>query len=323
MNHLFFGLNPVSLSHAPYWPVVQDSLFVRAGDPGYGLKLHPLAPVRWLPNIAGFVGSDALGVILATELHKTDKTRLAIDVGTNGEISAVHNGKLLTCSTPAGPAFEGARISCGMRGTIGAIERVWIDDDVRIKVIGRVKAQGICGSGLIDAVAEMVKAGVVDITGRMITREKAEQKLPPKLAKRVLDTPEGPAFELARGVVLTQRDIRELQLAKGAIASGVAILMKDLGITADDLDCVFMAGAFGNYVNPESAKRIGMVPNVPTERIIGVGNAAGAAAQMALLSLDKREEAMKILDQAIFVELSAREDFADEFMNSMYFPQID
>jgi len=318
MNHLFFGLNPVSLSHAPYWPVVSDSLAEEAGRLGF--NIHPQAPVRWLPNIAGFVGSDALGVILTAELHTTRSVRLAVDIGTNGEISLGVPGRLLTCSTPAGPAFEGARISCGMRGTFGAIDKVWIGDDVRISVIGKTRPLGICGSGLIDAVAQMLKVGVVDYTGRMLNRARAEAVLPPKIAERVEDTPEGATFRLARGVVLTQRDVRELQLAKGAIASGIAILMKDLGLAAGDLDQVMLAGAFGNYVNPASARAIGMVPNVPLDRIIGIGNAAGVAAQMTLLNLDKRREAFEIPAMAEFVELSNRPDFADEFMASMFFP---
>ncbi len=320
MNHLLLGINPASLAAAPYQPVVADPVSCRAEE--LGLAMNPQGRVYTLPNVAGFVGSDTVAVILATAMHRSDRIRLAIDLGTNGEIVLGNRDRLLTCSTAAGPAFEGARISSGMRATEGAIERVWIDEgQVKVQVIGKTAAIGICGSGLLDAVAQMRGAGVLNEGGRLISPEKADSTVASGLLQRLVQN-DGPAgFALARRgrrpVVLTQQDVRELQLAKGAIRAGISILLKEYGIGEEDITEILLAGAFGSFVNPASARAIGLVPPLPIERITAVGNAAGQGAVMALLSTDLREQASQIARSAEHVELSARPDFMEQFVEDL------
>jgi len=320
MNHLFLGINPGSLSSAPYQPVIADPVSTNAAE--LGLAINPLGRVYTLPNIAGFVGSDTVAVILATAMHKSDPIRLAIDLGTNGEIVLGNRERLLTCSTAAGPAFEGARISSGMRATEGAIERVWIHDgDVKVQVVGNVPAIGVCGSGLLDAVAQMRGAGIVDGGGRLVSPERVDGALPPRLAQRLIRNDGNSGFVLARRgrrpVVLTQADVRELQLAKGAIRAGISILLKEFGLQEEGISEILLAGAFGSYVNPASAKAIGLVPPLPIEKITAVGNAAGQGAVMALLSTELREEAVRIARGAEHIELSARSDFMEQFVDDL------
>lgn len=320
MNHLFLGINPDSLASAPYQPVVADPVSCRAAE--LGLAINPAGMVYTLPNIAGFVGSDTVAVILATAMHKAEPIRLAIDLGTNGEIVLGNRERLLTCSTAAGPAFEGARISSGMRATEGAIERVWIDEgEVKVQVIGDVPAIGVCGSGLLDAVAQMRGSGVLNGGGRLLSAEKVDGVLPPRLVQRLVRNDGTDGFVLARRgrrpVVLTQADIRELQLAKGAIRAGISILLKEYGIQEEDITEILLAGAFGSYVNPASARAIGLVPPLPIDRITAVGNAAGQGAVMALLSTELREEASHIARSAEHVDLSARTDFMEQFVEDL------
>ncbi len=320
MNHLFLAINPDSLSSAPFQPVIADPVSCRAAE--LGLEINPHGRVYTLPNVAGFVGSDTVAVILATAMHKSDKIRLAIDLGTNGEIVLGNRHRLLTCSTAAGPAFEGARISSGMRATEGAIERVWIDQgEVKVQVIGGVPAIGLCGSGLLDAVAQMRWSGVLNEAGRLVTPERVDGTLPPSLAQRLVRNDTSDGFVLARRgkrpVVLTQSDVRELQLAKGAIRAGISILLKEFGIAEEEISEILLAGAFGSYVNPASARAIGLVPPLPIDRITAVGNAAGQGAVMALLSTDLREEAVRIARSAEHVELSARPDFMEQFVDDL------
>ncbi|MCL5076233.1 MAG: ASKHA domain-containing protein [Chloroflexi bacterium] len=322
MHHLLLGIKPISLAVAPYAPVVTDPLAVKAKE--LGIDIHPRASVFALPNIAGFVGSDTVGVILATGLHRSEEIKLAIDIGTNGEIVLGNKDRLLACSTAAGPAFEGAHIMNGMRGTEGAIERVWIDDDVKVQVIGRRKPRGICGSGLIDAVAEMYRAGVIDQSGRLINGEEAADRLPKSLSSRLITTTQGPGFVLYSdrhsAVVITQRDIRELQLAKGAIRAGIEILKKELGIEDDQITEVLLAGAFGSYVHPPNVVAIGLIPPLPEERLVSVGNAASVGSRMALLSMAARDIAKDIARRVQYIELSARPDFQEKFVAALSLP---
>ncbi len=322
MNHLFLGIDPASLASAPYQPVVADPVSCLAAE--LGLAINPSGRVYTLPNIAGFVGSDTVAVVLATAMHRSDQIRLAIDLGTNGEIVLGNKDRLLTCSTAAGPAFEGARISSGMRATEGAIERVWIDQgEVKVQVIGGGPAIGLCGSGLLDAVAQMRRSDVLNDSGRLISPERAEPALPPRLAQRLVGNGASDGFILARRgrrpVVLTQSDVRELQLAKAAIRAGISILLKEFGIEENDISEILLAGAFGSFVNPASARAIGLVPPLPIERITAVGNAAGQGAVMALLSTDLRHEATRIARFAEHVELSARPDFMEQFVEDLAF----
>lgn len=293
MSHIFLGIDPSPLARSPFAPRFLVPPVRTAGE--LGVIAAPEAPVRLLPNVAGHVGGDITGVMLAARM--TGRT-LAVDVGTNGEVVLQSGGRRFACSTAAGPAFEGAAISRGMRAAPGAIERVRIENGRPVVgVIGGGRAEGICGSGLIDCVAAMLDSGIIDKKGRM-----AE-----------------PEYGLAGGVTVTRKDIREVQLAKAAIAAGMAILMREAGITADALDRVLLAGAFGSHIDAAAALRIGLLPPVPVERVTGIGNAAAAGAAMALLSAAERESAARLAAETKHVELATHADFQSEYVRHMYF----
>ncbi len=326
MSHLFLNVHPQPLARTPFAPVFCQAQDRLAKD----LKLHvnALANVHFLPNIAGHVGADISSVLLATGLKTKKGVYVAIDIGTNGEILLSDNGRILACSTAAGPAFEGAQIYMGMRAADGAIEKVEIgEDDILIRTIEDEPAIGICGSGLIDAVACLLQSGVVDPAGRMLNKVQAQRSgVMPKIADRIIEHDNKPAVILAFGenghpIILTQDDIREVQLAKGAIRAGVTTMMRLLGITDGNLNQVLLAGAFGNYINKASAARIGLLPGIPEEHVISVGNAAGVGACMALLSGKHR----KLVDDQVkdieHVELSCNDIFQDEYIMAMGFPR--
>lgn len=325
MSHLFLGIDPTYLAPAPFIPVFRKMVQIEARE--LGLNILDTGHVIVLPNVAGYVGADTVGVMLAGKVDQHSGFTLAIDIGTNGEMMLAGQNRILTCSTAAGPAFEGAEIKHGMRAAEGAIEGVVIREDVQLAVIGGTKPQGICGSGLIDAIAEMAKSGVVNLTGRLAIRPKELEKLPLLLQIRLRKTEQGGEFVMAwaqdtstgEDIVLTQKDIRELQLAKGAMRAGVQILMTEMGITQEQLDRVMLAGAFGNYIKKESALGIGLLPPVPIERISAIGNAAGDGAKMALLSTVERARATELADHAEHLELSTRKDFQEEFINALSF----
>ncbi len=326
MHHLFLRITPSALAQSPYVPVAMQALCLTATE--LGLLAHPDAAVWVLPNIAGWVGADTVGVLLATDLWQADEIALAIDIGTNGEMALGSKERLLTCSTAAGPAFEGAHLSCGMRAAAGAIDWIRIRDDrVEWHVIGDSLPRGICGSGLVDALAEMLMAGVVDDMGRIVDGDTLRKAGTPNLAERVVGKGRHKAFILVtasesnngNAIRLTQRDVRELQLAKGAIRSGIEILIKELAIAHDDVEVVYLAGAFGNYIRPESALTIGLIPHLPQARIVPVGNAAGSGAKMALLSDAARRAASELVRDTEYLELSGRPDFQDTFAKAMLF----
>jgi uncharacterized 2Fe-2S/4Fe-4S cluster protein (DUF4445 family) len=327
MSHLFLGITPRHLAQAPYVAAHRKAVTVTARDAG--LHIHPHGLVHVLPNIASFVGSDTVAVILASALHESPDVQVAIDIGTNGEIVVGNRDRLIAGSTAAGPAFEGARIRCGLRAVEGAIDKIVISDDVEYNVIGNALPKGICGTALIDAVAELLRVGAVDPTGRLLPPDEMPPSVPDAVRKRISRTQDGlellivPAEESAAGepVVLTQRDVRELQLGKGAIAAGTAILMKEYGIGPGGLKHVLLAGAFGNFIRRKNAQRIGLLPNVPRERILFIGNAAGAGARMALMSRRCKDEANAIAERIQYVELAGRPDFADAFADAMMFPE--
>jgi uncharacterized 2Fe-2S/4Fe-4S cluster protein (DUF4445 family) len=321
MTHLFLKVPVRSLAVMPYVGVFSDPVEVSASK--LGLNVNPCANVFVLPNIAGFVGADTVGVILASGLNRSETIKLAIDIGTNGEVALGSNKKLLTCSTAAGPAFEGAMITHGMRGAPGAIERIQLTDRPVYQVIGGGKPIGICGSGLIDIVAEMLRLGIVDDTGRMA--EPDGLKLSPELMKYIRRNDEyGLHLVLSeseeREVVITQKDVRQVQLAKGAIKAGIEILMRKLGIKLEDVDEVLLAGAFGNYIRKENAIRIGLIPDFPMDKVHFIGNAAAAGSKMALMSKEAREEAVIISNSTEYVELATDPNFQNEFMDAMMFP---
>ncbi|MEN6371010.1 MAG: ASKHA domain-containing protein [Armatimonadota bacterium] len=324
MTHLFMGLNVSTLGLSPYVPTLCRKMTLRGDEAG--LHINPGALVHVMPNVAGFVGSDLIGVVLATLREDEYRTRLAVDVGTNGEMALLHNGQIYACSAAAGPAFEGARISRGMRGAPGAIDSVRIGRQVEITTIEDCPAVGICGSGLVDAVSEMLSAGIIDDSGRMLTPDEAGH-LPPDIRARLIESDTGPEFILAteqesvdgKPLTLKQKDVRQLQLAKGSIRAAVETLMKIAGATIEDLDDILLAGSFGNYIRIESALRIGLLPPVEIDRIIPVGNAAGAGAKLALISTKERERASRLAAAIKHIELASHPDYRNEFVENMLF----
>jgi uncharacterized 2Fe-2S/4Fe-4S cluster protein (DUF4445 family) len=285
----------------------------------------PRGPVSTLPNISGYVGGDITGFILASNLHKRDKITLGIDIGTNGEIVLGSKERLLCCSTAAGPAFEGGQISCGMRAMEGALDKYFIDEDqIFYHVIGDVEPKGICGTGLIDAIAEMRRVGIIDETGRILAP--AEFNGVDWLKNRILANDKNCDFILANEadgakqlLKLKQQDVRELQLAKGAVAAGIEILMKELGIKIDDIEEILIAGAFGSYLNKYNALQIGLLPNIAADKIKFVGNAASMGAKKFLLSKNARKEAEELIKTTQYLELSARLDFQEIFAEKLFF----
>lgn len=320
MQHLFAGLNPLNLALYPYVPVIQESINIKASQ--LGIKINPQGNVYIFPNIAAFVGGDTVAVILSTQLHKRDKkVRLGVDIGTNGEIVISRDGKLVVASTAAGPAFEGAGISYGMWAQEGAIERVWLQKgEVKFKVIGGGEPQGICGSGLVDAISEFYREGIIDRSGRM----KPGKKQSKMWQKRIKEEKEGTKFILVEGkggnsIFISQRDIREFQLAKAAICTGIKMLLNILEIEADHVEEVLIAGAFGNYINLESAYRVGLFPLFPAAKVKMVGNAAIMGAIKTLICKDYQEEVERIPSLAHYIELAAQPNFQNVLAESLYF----
>lgn len=328
MLHIFMGIDPEPISVAPFIPTITEAVTVPARE--LGINIHPQARLSTLPHLGAYVGADIVAGVLATGVARGDgdqRMRLFIDVGTNGEIVLGSAARTLATAAPAGPAFEGAQIKHGMRASEGAIEGVHITDEVvQLQIIGGVdKPIGIAGSGLVDAVAELVRTGLCDASGRLIRPADARGRFPEAWVDRLLESERGVrSFLLSdpeEGIVLTQPDIRSLQFAKGAIAAGVEVLLQRMGVTANDLYEVLLAGSFGSYINPASARTIGLVPWVPVERIVAVGNAAGEGAKIALLSFREREAANRIPQFIEYVELSGRPEFNDIFTDALAFPQ--
>jgi uncharacterized 2Fe-2S/4Fe-4S cluster protein (DUF4445 family) len=291
------------------------------------LKVAPEARVCLLPIVAGFVGADAVAVALATHLDEGEALRIAVDIGTNGEVLLGSAARLIACSAPAGPAFEGGQIRHGMRAAHGAIDRVTVDDDVRVHTLGEVDALGICGSGLLDLVAGLLEAGAIDWTG--LIQVEGRDALPPRLRDRVvMRGEERQVVVLRQGeagapreIVLTQDDVRQLQLAKGAIASGIAMLQHVAGVPAERVGELLLAGGFGNYLSIASAVRIGLIPDLGPGRVRYVGNAASLGAQLCLLSEPERARADALARRIEHVSLAAHPDFEQIFVDCMNFPR--
>ncbi len=324
MVHLFLGILPKHLALAPYAPVVRAPAHVTAGE--LGLKVNQRARLRTVPCIGSFVGADSVGVILSSGLHKADKVKLAIDIGTNGEVMLGSRERMLACSTAAGPAFEGAELSCGMRAAQGAIEKVRFDGDgVHIKTIADAKPIGICGSGVVDVVAGLLELGVIEPSGRIVTDAGTTKHLPGDIQQRIVDNNGEPAFVLyedeSQRLMFTQRDVRQVQLAKGAIRAGIECLKSLLGVSNEAIDKVYLAGAFGNYINPHNAIRIGVMPPFPISKVRAVGNAAGVGAKLVLLSQRARDEAREIAATTEHIELADLRSFQDHYMEAMLFPE--
>jgi len=325
MHHILLGIDPSYVGLAPYAPVMRQPLVLPARE--LFLKVNPEARLCLLPIVAGFVGADTMGVVLATRLYESPEIRIVVDIGTNGEVVLGSKTHLWACSAPAGPALEGAQLKHGMRGALGAIDRVTITDDVEVHTIGEAAAIGICGSGTIDALAGMLDAGILDHTG--LIQVDNRDRLPPRLRERVVRRGEDRQFILVRAgeagaaaeIVLTQGDVREVQLAKGAIASGMALLQHVAGIPNDQIAELMLAGGFGNYLSIKSALRIGLIPPLPVEKIRYVGNAALLGAQLCLVSEAERQRAEGIARSIEHVSLAVHPDFQDIFVECLSFPR--
>jgi uncharacterized 2Fe-2S/4Fe-4S cluster protein (DUF4445 family) len=326
MIALALGVDPEPLGVAPFIMSTATMPELMASD--LGVAVHPRAQACVLPALGAYVGGDIVAGMLASGMDRDKRLRLFIDVGTNCEIVLGDGERILATAAPAGPAFEGGAIRCGMRAADGAIEVVKVsDDDVGVQVIGDVAPEGLCGSGLVDAVAELVRVGLLDESGRLISNDAAAATLP-GLVDRLGEVNGERVFVLAwrepgvfeDAVFISQRDVRELQFAKAAISTGWSLLLEELGQTQADVQQVLLAGSFGSYLSPASAVRIGLVPKLPVLRIVSAGNVAGEGAKMALLSMQERNGAQALLEEVRYVELSDRSDFNDRFVDQLAFP---
>jgi len=326
MTALALGIDPEPLGVAPFVQATATPPSVLARE--VGLDLHPGARVALFPALGAYVGGDIVAGMLATGMDRDKRIRLFIDVGTNCENVLSDGDRILATAAPAGPAFEGGAIRCGMRAADGAIEVIRLSDDLELSVIGDVAPRGLCGSGLVDGVAELVRVGLLDASGRFVADEVAKE-VAPALADRLTYLGKERVFVLHRerpdadpadGVVLTQRDVRELQFAKAAISTGWTLLMEELGLEHRDIQQVLLAGSFGSYLSAASAVRIGLVPKLPVLRIVAAGNVAGEGAKMVLLSIRERTGALALLEEVTYVELSDRPDFNDRFVDLLAFP---
>ena len=327
MTHLALGIDPEPLGMAPF--IMATRLFPEVLAADLGIAVHPRARAVVFPAFGAYVGGDITAGLLASGMDRDARIRLFVDIGTNCEIVLGNREWLLATAAPAGPAFEGAAIRCGMRAADGAIEVVTMTPDTcELTVIGDAGAAGLCGSGLVDAVTGLVKLGLLDPSGRFVPEEQAAA-LAPGLAGRLTRLGEERVFvlhwlgspgDVAHSIYLSQRDVRELQFAKAAIATGWRILLEEAGLKPGDVQQVLLAGSFGSYLSPANAIRLGLVPEIGVLRVVSAGNVAGEGAKMALLSLRERAAGLALLEEVRYVELSDRADFNDRFVAQLPFP---
>lgn len=324
MSHLFAGYPPMTLALAPFAPAYTGTLRLRGKESLLDIKEDGTVIV--LPNIAGHVGGDITAGIVASRLLEQKGLTVFIDIGTNGEIVLTDGTSAYACSTAAGPAFEGSAILHGMRAATGAIERVKIEDgEVFFKTIGECEPQGICGSGLIDAIAQMIRNKLISKSGRLIGAADVDKKqLNEKLKEHLVEVDGERRFvlvskEAGEDIVITQNDIREVQLAKGAIAAGISLMLQEMEKSVEDIDQVIVAGAFGNYIDKESAVTIGVLPALDRERIVSAGNTAGAGVSMVLTDKKELELAERVPSIVKHVDLAARENFQETYLSAMAF----
>jgi uncharacterized 2Fe-2S/4Fe-4S cluster protein (DUF4445 family) len=314
MHHLFLGLPVRQLGLAPYVPAESAALDIPADMLGFDFA--PGANVHLLPNIAGFVGADHVAMLLGSGMLEHKGIVLGMDIGTNTEISLIANGKHYACSTASGPAFEGAHIRHGMRAAPGAIEKVLIrDGQVLLQTIDDQPAVGLCGSGILDLVSQLHKAGMLNSRGALVASVDNPRIRPAErgLEFLVVSAEENHGTE----ITFSRSDVNEIQLAKGAMRTGVNILLQKAGVKEQDIDRIFIAGAFGTYLDVESGIDIGMFPRLEKERFIQVGNAAGTGARMALLSTGKRRQAVAVAEHVNYVELTTEKIFPALFAKSL------
>jgi uncharacterized 2Fe-2S/4Fe-4S cluster protein (DUF4445 family) len=324
MTQIALGIDPEPLGVAPFILASESYPSLPASELGFAL--NPRARAFLFPALGAYVGGDIIAGALATGMDRDKRLRLFIDIGTNCELILGDGERMIATAAPAGPAFEAASIRCGMRAAPGAIEVVTIDDaGVHLQVIADAAPLGLCGSGLVDAVAELVRVGIIDHSGRFITDEAAAERLP-VLAPSLRDQSGERVFMLADAadglpaVYLCQRDVRELQFAKAAISTGWKLLVEEFGVQPGDIQQVLLAGSFGTYLSARNAIRIGLVPAIPALRIISAGNVAGEGAKMALLSGPERHGASALMREIDYLELSDRADFNDRFVDELAFP---
>lgn len=304
MQQLFLGISPRNLAAVPFGPVLTETKIQSAAA---FLPICPNASLLTVPDISGYVGADTVGCVLASGVYHTSETVLLVDIGTNGEMVLARNGKMAACSTAAGPALEGANIRFGMRGADGAIDHVWLDDDgISFSVIGGGSAAGICGSGLIDAMAVLLDGGLVNKRGRLQTSDERD-------GERIVS--------LSEEIYLTQDDIRQVQLAKGAIAAGIQLMCEHLHISPGEIDRVILAGAFGSFLSPKSACRIGLLPRELYGRITAAGNLAGSGAKMMAMNQDLFHMTQELVRNITFLELAAIPGFQRCFAKNMSFSE--
>lgn len=327
MQQLFCRIDTSSLGAVPFVPVAARRIMLSAAK--LGITIHPRGRVYVMPVIGGFVGGDTVSGILATGLVENDDPTLLVDIGTNGEIVLFAGDRLTAASTAAGPAFEGARISQGMRAATGAVEKVLFDQRLHLQVVGNVAPVGLCGSALVDLAAELLRHGVLTAEGRLLSKDKLPKRVPSDLSRRIVAHKKGLAFVLAeesetagdRPILVTQRDFRELQLATGAIRAGVTILLKRAGVKPEELDRVLIAGGFGNFIRRSNAQRIGLLPpGIPRNRIRYQGNTSLAGARLAALSRTARVQAEQLARRTEHVDLSSDPNFQTVFADAMIFP---
>ena len=326
MHHLFMGISPRSLVLAPYVPAVKEGMILRPEE--CGLQIAEEGKVLMFPNVAGFVGGDTVGCMLSVAFDQLEDMTLMIDIGTNGELVMGNKKKMVTTSTAAGPAFEGAKIECGMRGAKGAISHITVEDgQLKIEVIEDVKPVGICGSGLIDGIAFMIRHGILDSYGSLCDPEDLTGEFEQSLAWRLKEKDGKPVFVLVPGeetasgedIYISQKDIREVQLAKGAIAAGIRIMAEKLSIQPEDIQQVYLAGAFGNYMDAANACEIGLIPYALKDRITPIGNAAGEGSKLAVVNRGQYEYACSLAEKAEFIELATENEFQDTFVDELEF----
>jgi len=314
MHHLFARLPVAQLGLAPYVPAVSRALDIKAHE--VGLTIAPGAYVHLLPNIAGFVGADLVAGLLAIDALRVKGTVLYIDIGTNTEVCLISDGEMTSVSCASGPAFEGAHIQCGMRAASGAIERLrLVGEKLEYKTIDSAPPVGLCGSGILDAVAQMYRAGIVDRTGRIEDRHPRVHTAKGKKEFVIVSEAERDG---GKAVTVSQMDIRELQLAKGAIYTGIKLLLEAKNLKEQEIEQIIIAGAFGSYIDMSSAITIGMLPDLPLKKFRQIGNAAGTGARLALISCKKRMEAQEIADRVDYIELAAVPAFMNTFVEAIY-----
>jgi uncharacterized 2Fe-2S/4Fe-4S cluster protein (DUF4445 family) len=327
MMHLAAGLPPGNIATVPFIPVAKNRMTFLAEDLGFGIPKG--ASAYLLPSISGYVGADIVAATLSSGLFYGDALSLLIDIGTNGEIVLGSRDGLLCCSTAAGPAFEGATIKHGVGGITGAINTVKLEDKkITYTTIAEARPVGICGSGIVDAMALLLRCGVVDDTGRMLDKDEIAEDATCEVAPYMTEVNDQPAVTLADGsktenreaLVLTQKDVREVQLAKASIAAGIMTLVKKAGKQVEDIDVVYLAGGFGSFIDKKNAVRIGLIPAELENKIQVIGNAAGTGAVLSLISEECLAECDRIAEQAEYVELSSSPEFQDEYVNNMFFP---